>query len=144
MKAVQPREAPTSFDLTDYARKHRYPLRNLRDGGPVPPARRKTKPTKMGYVSAEDRADAIVGHRGYLAAEGGGLGICLFFKSGRGVASAKAEITALDGRVTQEGDCELAGWLPVASLDAALNLIRVSRLHPGNPNPPRPGKGSAT
>ena len=54
------------------------------------------------------------------------------------------EIAALDGRVTQEGDCELASWLPVDALDAALNLIRVSRLHPGNPNPPRLGEGSAT
>ena len=130
MEAVQGRVAPTGFDLMAYARKHRYRLRNLRDRGPVPPARRKTKPTKMGYVGAEDRADAIVGLRGYLTAEDGGLGICLFFKSGRGVASAKAEITALDGRVTQEGDCELAGWLPVRALDDALNLTRVSKLMP--------------
>ena len=76
----------------------------------------------------------VVGHRGYLTAEDGGLGIYLFFKSGRGVASAKAEITALDGRVTQEGDCELAGWLPIGALDAALKLFRVSKLKPGNEN----------
>ena len=62
------------------------------------------------------------------------MGIHLFFKSGRGVASAKAEITSLDGRVTQEGDCELAGWLPVGALDAALKLIQVSKLKPGDEN----------
>ena len=47
-----------------------------------------------------------------MTTEDGGLGICLFFKSGRGVASARTEITALDGRITQEADCELAGrWV---------------------------------
>ena len=53
--------------------------------------------------------------------------ICLFFKSGRGVACAKTEITALDGIVTQEGDRELAGRLPVAALEEAQRLIRVSK-----------------
>ena len=143
MEAVKTREAPTGFDLIEYARKHRYRVRNIHDGGPVPPARRKRKPTKPGHVGAYDRSDAIVGQRGYLTAEDGGLGICLFFKSGRGVALAKAEIKALDGQVTQEGDCELAAWLPIEKLDAALKVIRVSKLHPGNPNPPRPGKGLA-
>ena len=38
-----------AFDLTGYAKKHRYRLRNLHDGGPVPPA--ICKPPKGGYPS---------------------------------------------------------------------------------------------
>ncbi len=101
------------LDLIAYARKHRYRLRNLHDGGPVPPARKKNKSTTTGYVGVEDRADAIVGQRGFVTIENTGLDICLFFKSGRGVACAKTEIKALDGQVTQEGDCELAACLPI-------------------------------
>ena len=123
-----------TLDLNAYARSNRLRLRNLHDGGPVPPARRKAKQTKIGYVGGEDRSDAIVGQRGYLTAEHGGLGICLFFKSARGVVCAKTEMTALDGIVTHEGDRELAGWLPVAALEEALRLIRVSKLRPGNEN----------
>ena len=132
-----------AFDLLAYAHSHRYRLRNLHDGAPGPPARRKTKSTKTGYVGADDRSDAIVGHRGYVTAEDGGLGIFLFFKSGRGVACAKTEIAAHGGRVTQEGDHELAAWLPIEKLDAALKLIRVSKLRPGNDNFARHGIASA-
>ncbi len=131
------------FDLLSYARERRYRLRNLHDGSPVPPARKKNKSTTTGYVGVDDRSDAIVGQRGYLTAEDGGLGICLFYKSGRGVATAKVEIKALDGQVTQEGDCELAAWLPIEKLDAALKLIRVSKLRPGNDNFARHGIASA-
>lgn len=134
----------TDFRTGDYSRKHRYRLRNLHGGGPGPPARYlkpkgQVSAAQAGFVGKEDRCHAIVGHRDCLTAEDGGLGIYLFFKSGRGVASGKVEITAIGGRVMQEGDCELAGWLPIGALDAALNLIRISRLHPGNPNPPPPG-----
>ncbi len=143
MEAVKTREAPTGFDLIEYARKHRYRVRNIHDGGPVPPAQRKTKSTKPGYVGTEDRADAIVGQRGFVTIENTGLEIFLFFKSGRGVALAKTEIKAIDGQVTQEGDCELAAWLPIEKLDAALKLIRVSKLRPGNDNFARHGIASA-
>jgi hypothetical protein len=81
MDPTQTLEAPSGFDPLDYARQHRYRVRNLHDGGPVLPARRKSKPARTGYAGVEDRADAIVAHRGYLTAEDRGLGICLFFKS---------------------------------------------------------------
>lgn len=58
------------FDLVTYARRHRYRMRNLHDGGPVPPARRmksqgETTPTaQVGYVGKDDRSDPIVGYGG--------------------------------------------------------------------------------
>ncbi len=39
--------------------------------------------------------------------------------------------------------CGLAGWLPVAALGAALKLIPVSKLKPGNENFARHGTASA-
>ena len=38
----------------------------------------------------------------------------------------------------------LVAWLPIDALDNALKLIRVSRLHPGNPNPPHPEQRYST
>ena len=134
-------EPRVALDLIDYGRRNRFRIRNLHDGSPVPPARRRAKSTRTGCVAVVDRWDVIVGQRGYLTAEEGSLGICLFFKSGRGVSGAKSAIAALAGQVTQEGDCELTASLPIGALDGALKLIRVSKLHPGNPNPPHPGKG---
>ncbi|UCE61970.1 MAG: hypothetical protein JSU63_09620, partial [Phycisphaerales bacterium] len=49
-------------DLIAYAKKHRYRIRNLHDGGPVPPAMpQKSSKDKLGYVGESDRWDAIVG-----------------------------------------------------------------------------------
>ena len=141
MTATRTTESAAEFDLIGYSRQNRFRIRNLHDGSPVPPARRRTKSTRTGCVAVVDRWDVIVGQRGYLTAEEGSLGICLFFKSGRGVSGAKSAIAALAGQVTQEGDCELTASLPIGALDGALKLIRVSKLHPGNPNPPHPGKG---
>ncbi len=125
------------FDLTAYARKHRYRLRNLHKGHAVPPARRtKSHDPATGYTGQEDRCDAIVGYDGYICDEGAGqLGFCLFYRSARGVKRAEARIRALGGTVTQIGDTEIAGTIPLERIEEALKLIRVSKLHPGNPNP---------
>ncbi len=64
--------------LVEYARQHRYRLRNLHDGEPVPPApKQKSDDNGVGHVGASDRWDAIVGYDGYVADEGepGRLGI---------------------------------------------------------------------
>jgi len=125
-----------AFDLVAYARKHRYRLRNLHDGGPVPPAIWKPpKGYRPAYVGDDDRMDAIVGRNGYLADEGepGRLCICLFFKSGRGVNKGRDKIQTMGGTVTQEGDTEIAGTVPVESIEEALKLIKVSKLMPGRP-----------
>ena len=61
MEAVQTREPPTGFDLTDYARQHRLRTRNLHDGHPVPPARLMPKQRigeRTGYIGESDRLDA--------------------------------------------------------------------------------------
>ncbi|UCE61339.1 MAG: hypothetical protein JSU63_06240, partial [Phycisphaerales bacterium] len=43
-------------DLIAFARKHRYRIRNLHDGGPVPPAMpQKSSKDKLGYVGDSDR-----------------------------------------------------------------------------------------
>jgi hypothetical protein len=141
MKATQTIELTADFDLIEYARRNRFRIRNLHDGSPVPPARRSGKSTKTGCIGPVDRWDVIVGQRGYLATENGGLSVFQFFNSARGVSGAKSAIEALDGQVTQEGDSELAASLPMGALDEALKLIRVSKLHPGNPVLPRPGSG---
>ena len=136
-------------NLVEYARKHRYRLRNLHDGGPVPPARyRKLKGKapvgQAGYIGQDDRHDAIVGYDGCIADEGepGQLGICLFYKSGRGVKRAHARIQAMGGTIKQVGDAELAGSVPVDRIQEALKLVKVSKLSPGNPNARPPSRSS--
>ncbi len=126
----------TEFDLVAYAREHRYRLRNLHDGGPVPPAIWKPpRGYRPVYVGEDDRCDAIVGRNGYVAFDGelGWLGITLFFKSALGVNKARDKIQAMGGTVTQEGDTEIAGTIPVESIEEGLLLIRVSKLKPGPP-----------
>ncbi len=126
------------FDLVAYARRHRYRERNLHDGHPVPPARRTksedpTSAAPVGHVGREDRCDAIVGYSGYVRDEGGGqLGVCLFYRSAKGVKNAEARIRALGGMVSQFGDMEIAGTLPVERIEEALKLIKVSKLKRGN------------
>lgn len=130
------------LDLTAYAREHRYRLRNLHDGGPVPPARYRRSKGEMpagqaGYIGQDDRQDAIVGCDGYIVDEGepGQLGIYLQYRSGRGVRRAHARIQAMGGTVSQVGDTEIAGTVPVNRVEDALKLIRVSRVPMRNPNP---------
>ena len=124
----------TGFNLVEYARKLRYRLRNLNDGGPCPPAIWK-RPKSYEPTGEAERCYAIVGHSGYIADDGepGQLGIALFYKSAKGVNAAKAKIRAMNGTVKQEGDTEVAGTVPVASIDEALRLIRVSKVPLRNP-----------
>ena len=121
-----------------YARKHRYRLRNIHDGGRVPPARRqRADDGRVGYIGASDRCDAIVGYDGYLADDGedSRLGIYLCYKSARGVNKAQARIKAMGGTVDQVGDVEIAGTISVDRIEDALKLIRVSKVPMRNPNP---------
>jgi hypothetical protein len=85
------------FDLSAHARVHRCQTRNIHDGSPVPPARRRKSDTaKLGYVGASDRWDAIVGCDGYIADEGepGQLGIYLQYRSARGSSEPMPESKA--------------------------------------------------
>lgn len=123
-----------SFDLVAYARAHRFRLRNLHDGGVPPAIWKPPKGYRPTYVGDDDRMDAIVGRNGYVAFEGepGRLGICLFYRSGKGVNQARAKIQAMGGTVVLEGDTEIAGTIPVENVEEALKLIRVSRLQSGS------------
>ena len=123
------------FDLAVFACEHRYRLRNLHDGSPVPPARRqRADDGRVGYIGASDRCDAIVGYDGYLADDGedSRLGIYLCYKSARGVKKARARIKAVGGTVDQVGDVEITGTVSVDRIEDVLKLIRVSKLRPGN------------
>ena len=138
--ATNTEEHAAGLDLVAYAREHRYRLRNLHDGYPVPPARRikpkgETPAAQAGYIGEEDRMDAIVGFLGYVADEGepGMLGIYLHHKNGIGVNRSSARIKAMGGRVDQVGDTEIAGSVPAEAIEEALKLIKVSKLKPGRP-----------
>ena len=123
----------TQLDLVAYAREHRYRLRNLHDGGPVPPAIWKPpKGYKPVYTGAEDRFDAIVGYDGYVAMDGDELSVCLFYRSTKGVNRAITRLKAMGGRMDQEGDTEVGATVPVSQIEEVLRLIKVSKLQPGD------------
>lgn len=125
-----------TFDLVAYAHKHRYRIRNLHDGGPVPPARQQKKSGRGagGYTSGSDRCDAIVGRDGYITSDNlDGLSITLFYRSSKGVNAALPRIEAMDGHVDQVGDCELSATIPREQIESALKLIKVSKVPNRNP-----------
>jgi hypothetical protein len=128
-----------SFDLAAYARQHRYRLRNLRDGNPVPPMKpaEKTGMTK-GHWAEEDRMDAIIGRDGYIAMDGVRLSVCLFYGSAKGVNGAIGRLEAIGGQIDQVGDTEVGATVPVERIDEVLKIIKVFKLplrNPrGNPN----------
>ncbi len=130
------------FDLTAYAREHRYRLRNLHDGNPVPPARCMDKTGRStGYWGADDRMDAIVGYNGYVAMDGDKLSVSLFYKSALGVNKAVRRLDAMGAEVGQVGDTEVGATVSVERIEDLLALIKVSRLRPPNSGAFRPGTG---
>ena len=84
--------------LLDYANTHRLRVRNLHDGGAVPPAKANMK-ASGGYISKTDRLDAVVGRRGYLFEQDGLLHFFIEFKTQRGIRSAVKQIQAAGGQV---------------------------------------------
>ena len=125
------------LDLVAYARKHRYRVRNLHDGGPVPPARwrhpKGHKPATAGHIGEDDRWDAIVGQHGYVAMDGNKLSVCLFYKSAKGVNRVLVRLKAMDARIAQVGDTELGATVPAQRMEEVLKLIRVSKVPLTNP-----------
>jgi hypothetical protein len=118
-----------TFDLVAYASDHGYRLRNLHDGGPVPPAwrptRNRARPT---YCGEDDRCDVVPGRRGYVTTEGADrIGWCLLLPTRRALTPRLREIRAAGGVVTQEGAAEAAGWAPadrIADVLAAVGAYR--------------------
>ncbi len=122
----------TMLDLVAYARKHRYRLRNLQDGGPVPPALPTAEgKDKPGYRGAEDRWDAIVGRNGYTAIDGDRLSV--FHKSTKGVNRGLAKLEALEARIEQVGDTEIGATVDPNRIEEVLTLIRISKVPLRNP-----------
>ncbi len=131
---------PQTFELAAYAKKYRYRLRNLHDGGPVPPA----KPARgaggpTGYIGATERMDAIVGSKGYVTMDGNELSVCLFHKNALGINRAVPRLEAIGARIDQIGDTELGATFSVEHIDEVLQLIKASRLRPPNQGSFRPG-----
>ncbi len=54
-----------SLDLREYARRHRYRVRNLHDGHPAPPARAPKRGQRGQQAFVGERMDAIIGCFGY-------------------------------------------------------------------------------
>ncbi|UCC31705.1 MAG: hypothetical protein JSU86_05375 [Phycisphaerales bacterium] len=125
--------ALVDFDLVEYARKHRYRVRNLHDGGPVVPARWKPpQGYRPAYVGKDDRWDAIVGRSGYVALDGCDLSIFVFYKSNRGVTSAMAKLKTIGARIDQIGDTEIGAVASVERIEEVLRLVKVSKLRRGD------------
>ena len=130
MKADAPQ---TGFDLSAYARKHRYRVRNLHDGGPVPPALPSNDDrSRTGYIGASERWNAIVGYNGYVTMDGEDLSVCLFYKSAMGVNRALVRLKAMGAEIDQVGDTEVGATVHADRIEDVLRLIRVSRLRPGD------------
>ena len=53
-------------------------------------------------------------------------------KSGNGVSQAQARLETLGAGIDQVGDREVGATVPVERIEEVLNLIRVSKLRPGD------------
>lgn len=114
-----------SLDVVAYANEHGYRLRNVHDGGPVPPAWRPVRSRgRPAHFGADDRCDAIPGRHGYVTAEGPDrIGWCLLTSSRRALTARLPRIEAANGRVTQTGETEAAGWASI-ELERLGDLLR--------------------
>jgi hypothetical protein len=121
-----------SFDLMDYARRHRLRTRNLHDGRLLHPLRvpPSGRGRSEGHVGKEDRMDVIIAEHGYVCDEGdpGRIGWYLFAGSAKGINRWLPKLEALGAVVEQEGDCECAGHAPIEQIDAILEVLKPYRL----------------
>ena len=132
-----------SFDLMEYAKRHRLRTRNLHDGRPLHPLRvpPSGRGRSEGYIGKEDRMDVIIGHRGYVCDEGelGRIGWYLFAGSAKGINRWLPKLEALGAVVEQEGDSEAAGHASVEQIDGILEVLKPYRRQPENAGSIRPG-----
>ncbi len=119
-----------SFDLREYARRHRYRVRNLHDGHPVPPAKRPPRGNRGqdAFGADDDRFDAIVGQFGYIVVEGDGLGWYLGEFKARPPHGRMDAIRAAGGKVDQLGGFEAAGTAPMSALETTARAIGAYRV----------------
>lgn len=121
-----------SFDLLAFARAHRYRLRNLHSGEPVPPAKSKEP---VGRLDGLDAWPAIVGSLGYAAMDSDQLSVFVEYRSKQAKTYGMRRLVAAGVIIDQEGDTEVGGTAPVECIEAILSLIQVPKLSPGNPSP---------
>ncbi len=121
-------------DLKTYARQHRYRVRNLHDGRPVPPVRPKRKADQpVAFIGPTERDDAIMCKRGYAHIEGDLIGWVLLARSARALGYRLGPMRRIMGVVVdQEGDAEAAGTAPVEALDAVLGVLEPYRRKPAS------------
>jgi hypothetical protein len=119
-----------SFSLRAYTAEHRYRVRNVHAGAPVPPARRTGDLDSIGYRGGEDRDDAIIGRDGYVDYGGWGsdrIGWCVLCKSQRALNKRLRPLRRAGATVVQEGDTEPAGHAPLARIDEVVKALRPYR-----------------
>jgi hypothetical protein len=119
-----------TFDLLRYAKRHRYRVRNLHDGYPVPPMKPPNwrHDHSRGYWGKEERMDAIIGRYGYVCDEGNGrIGWFLAFQTRRPMTVRLKKLVAVGASLIQEGDTEAGGDAPVELIDRLVEVIGVYR-----------------
>lgn len=110
-----------SFDLREYARRHRYRVRNLHDGHSVPPSRGPKQGRRGPQAFLGERMDAIVGRFGYVTIDGDRLG---WYIGEIGKPAFRIKIVRdAGGIVAQVGDRDAAGHAPLAALEKLLSAI---------------------
>jgi hypothetical protein len=131
-----------AFDLIEFARKHRYRVRNLHDGRPLHPLRVPVtgRDRVAGYVGDADRMDAIIGRYGYVCDDGDGrIGWYVYAGSAKGIKRWLPKLVAAGAVVRQEGTTEVAEDAPTERIDAVLRVLRPYRKQLGNAGSIRPG-----
>jgi hypothetical protein len=119
-----------SFDLLAYAAEHRFRMRNLHDGDPVPPLRRPDGHGPSIYRGEEDRQDAIICRDGYVDYGGWGpdrIGFCVLCRSRRALTARLRLLEQAGATVTQEGDTEAAGFAPLDRIGDVVEALRPYR-----------------
>lgn len=101
----------TNDTLREYAKINRYRVRNLHDGGPVPPAQWKRPKDHVPAVHGSN-AEAwwgIVGSRGYVAADVGGLSWMIWGGNRLAIDPRLARLAEAGILPDQTGDREVGG-----------------------------------
>ena len=133
------------FSLSEFARRHRYRVRNLHDGRPLLPLRVRVRRRgrSEGYVGDDDRMDAIIGRYGYVCDEGAGR-LGWYLRRTKGKASALRALRAVGAVVHQDGDGEAAGDAAASTIDVVVEAIRPYLTQPVRPGhcPPRRDTGA--
>jgi hypothetical protein len=115
-----------SHDVIAWARERGYAIRNLHDGGPVPPA--QAQPLRRSACRGEESWDAIVGRNGYVAPDGDRLAVYGHWSDASQARTGRDSLLRVGVSLNQIGETDAGGSAPVACLPAILAILRVSRL----------------